>query len=63
MMITYKVYIQNILYNETFFKKYDYQVINSRGNKNTIVTLFNLIYLKLCCKIHLHYFAYIYTHI
>jgi hypothetical protein len=54
MMITYKVYIQNILYNKIYIK-YNYHVINSRRNTNKIVKLFNSIYLKLCCKNHLDF--------
>jgi hypothetical protein len=53
MMITYNVYIQNILYNEICIK-YDYQVFNSGKNKK-IVTLFNSIYLKLYCQNHLDF--------
>jgi hypothetical protein len=54
MMITYNVYIQNILYNEICIK-YDYQVTNSRRNANKIVALFSSKYLKLCCKNHLDF--------
>jgi hypothetical protein len=45
MMITYNVYIQNIVYNKIYIK-YDYQVINSHMNTIKIATLFSSVYLK-----------------
>jgi hypothetical protein len=50
MMITYNMYIQNILYNEICIK-YDYQVINFRRNTNKIVALLHAIYLNYVARI------------